>query len=107
MTTTFEEARLCPKCGQPGKDMGAKPARRRGVMVHTIMCDGSDLCPWKNTRWLVQVNEDGTVPDAYSQVGGKQFPTASPETETRINEALARQIAAETRGDGEVRNPYT
>lgn len=103
--TTFEEAKRCPKCERPGKDEGAKPGRRAGVKVHTIRCE-TQLCRWYNTTWLVQVNEDGSIPEAYSQVGHKQFPKVSDESITRINEALDRQIAAEKSGQGEVRNPY-
>lgn len=103
---TFEEAKLCPKCGKPGEDMGGRPARRRGVKVHTIYCR-TELCKWYNTSWLIQVNEDGSIPQAYSQIGEKQFPKVSQESITRINEALDRQLDAEKRGDGEVRNPYS
>lgn len=103
---TFEEARLCSKCEKPGEDLGGRPGARRGVEVHTIVCR-TPLCPWENTTWLVQVNEDGSVPDAYSQLGPKQYHKVSPETETRINEALERQLEAERRGGGEVRNPYS
>jgi hypothetical protein len=103
--TTFEEAKECPKCHRPGKEDGVRAGRRRGVLVHTIRCM-TQLCPWYNTTWLVQVNEDGSIPEAYSQLGAKQFPKVSQQTETRINEALQRQLEAEVRGDGEVRNPH-
>jgi hypothetical protein len=103
---TFEEAQRCPRCDKPGRDQGGRPGRRRGVKVHTIVCE-TELCPWYNTTWLIQVNEDGTIPDAYSQVGEKQFHKVSPETETRINEALERQLKAEQSGQGEIRNPYS
>lgn len=103
---TFEEARRCPKCDKPGEDMGGRPSQRRGTKVHTIFCR-TELCSWYNTSWLVSVNEDGTVPDAYSQVGPKQYHKVSQETETRINEALERQLKAEQSGEGEIRNPYS
>lgn len=104
--TSWEEAIRCPKCDKPGKDEGWKPGRRRGTKVHTIRCVSTELCPWYNTTWLVQVNEDGTIPQAYSQVGPKAFPKVSDQTITRINEAISAQLKAETRGDGEVRNPH-
>lgn len=102
---TWEEATRCPRCGRSGEDTGARPGKRRGVMIHTIYCR-TELCTWHNTSWLVQINEDGTIPQAHSRNREKQFPTVSPETETRINEALQRQLDAETSGHGEVRNPY-
>ena len=104
--TTFEDAKRCPKCDRPGKDLGGKPAKRPGVKVHTIMCE-TELCKWYQTTWLVQVNEDGTIPEAYSQVGKKQFPKVSPEMESRINDSLKAQLEVEKSGQGEVQNPYS
>lgn len=103
---TFEEASRCPKCDQPGKEVTVKPGSRRGVMVHVIEC-ATQLCKWYGERWFVQVNEDGTIPKAYSQVGPKAYPKVSDESITRINEALERQLDVEKRPGGEIRNPYS
>lgn len=108
--TTFEDAKKCPKCGQPGEDIGFKPGRsERGgaVKVHTIMCR-TQLCPWFNTGYLVQVNEDGSIPAAYSGTSGglKKFPKISQETASKIEDNILRQLQAETQtGGGEIRNP--
>lgn len=62
--TTFEEAKVCPKCGQPGEDVRNVPAKGiRGARVHTIYCR-KDGCKWYNTCWFVQVNKDGSIPPA-------------------------------------------
>lgn len=105
--TTWEEATACPKCRQPGKDTGKRPGRRRGTYVHTIKCEGNQLCPWYGTTWVVQVNEDGSIPEAYSALGPKQYQSISQESMTRIEEAMDRQLKAETSGEGEVRNPHS
>ena len=86
--TTFEEAKLCPKCSMPGEDVATTPAEKDPrKTIHTIYCR-NDQCTWFNTPWLVQVNPDGSVPKAYEQLGAKQFPKLSQESETRVMEAL-------------------
>jgi hypothetical protein len=106
--TTFEEASRCPKCGQPGEDKKKRKVRkgRNWVEIHTIYCR-NQLCRWLDTAWLVQVNEDGSIPQAYQQLGDKQFPKLSPESETRVQEAMEEQLRQETQpGGGELRNPF-
>jgi hypothetical protein len=111
MTTSFEEAKQCPKCGNIGEDWKQERKTllgppRKNVVVHYIKCV-TQLCPWFETSYVVQVNEDGSIPEAYSALRGeKQFPKASPEMETRIREATEAQLRAETRpGGGEINNP--
>jgi hypothetical protein len=105
VSTTFEEAKQCPKCGKPGDDTGSRPTNRRGVKVHTIFCRNR-VCPWLDTSWIVQVNQDGSIPEAYSGHGRKQYPKVSKEMESRINQGIQSQIDAETRsGGGEVSGP--
>jgi hypothetical protein len=60
---TYETAKRCPKCTEPGEDMGGKPAPGLppGTKVHLIYCR-KEGCEWFNTCWLVQVNPDGSVP---------------------------------------------
>jgi hypothetical protein len=107
MSTTFEEAKLCPKCGRTGDDRKQtkeRNARGRLVDVHQIYCV-TELCPWFNTMWVVQVNEDGSIPEAYTQLGDKQYPKLSQESATKIEENMLRQIEAETQPGAEIRNP--
>ena len=107
MATTFEEAKLCPKCELPGDDVSSsagKDSRGKPVVLHMIFCR-NDTCKWYNTNWIVQVNSDGSIPQAYSQVGDKKYPKLSQESVTRIEESIQRQLAAETEPGAEVRNP--
>lgn len=103
--TTFEAAKRCPKCDLPGEDMGANPTKNPKVKVHLIWCR-NEPCEWYNTNWLVQVNEDGTVPEAYSQLGPKQYPKLSAESETRVTEAIEAQLSAEQQPGTEIINPF-
>lgn len=107
--TTFEEARDCPKCGRPGEDTAQARVfsqnRQEMVTVHTIYCR-TPLCPWENTCWVVQVNADGSLPQPGANLGDKQYPKLSPESETRVREALEEQLRRETEPGTELRNPY-
>jgi hypothetical protein len=103
--TTFEEAKVCPKCSKPGEDAGASPSAKPDVKIHLIWCRSED-CEWYNTNWLVQVNSDGTVPEAYSQIGPKSYPKLSAESETRVREAIEAQLRAETSPGTEIINPF-
>jgi hypothetical protein len=88
-----------------GEDRVTTNGARRGTKVHMIYCV-TKLCPWFETPWPVQVNEDGSIPDAYSQIGGKQYPKLSQELESKIQDNVLRQLEAETQpGGGEVANP--
>jgi hypothetical protein len=107
MSTTFEEAKLCPKCRRPGDDRKTtmeRNSRGRLVEVHLIYCT-TKLCRWYNTSWVVQVNEDGSIPEAYTQLGDKKYPKISQEMGSKIEENILRQLEAETKPGGEVRNP--
>jgi hypothetical protein len=107
--TTFEEAKRCPKCELPGEDKSttaAKNSEGKPVKVHMIFCRNSE-CPWFDTSWIVQVNPDGSIPEAYSQLGPKQFPKVSGEMETKIRESIEAQVRAETSpGGAEITNPH-
>lgn len=108
MATTFEEAKQCPRCGKVGEDVKTSTQHdRRGnlVTVHYIYCRNI-LCIWLDTAWVIQVNADGSIPEP-SAFRGKQFPTISDESKTRIEEALAAQLKAETGKGAEIRNPYS
>lgn len=86
--TTFEEAKRCPKCGNPGRLALDKPGEKRSrVMV--FQCE-TELCTWFNTGWTVQVNEDGSIPTR--KPGLKEAPAMSPS-----QEAFARQYLEQIR----------
>jgi hypothetical protein len=107
--TTYEETKLCPKCGEPGELTSQTPALSRalrpGTTAHIFYCR-NEQCKWFDTWWIVQVNPDGTIPPPnYGQGQAKQFPTLiTPEEEQRVVDNIAKQIDLETReGGGEVR----
>jgi hypothetical protein len=102
---TLEEAVRCPKCEQPGEITKEQIIREpfAAPKKQLLVYCRQELCRWFNTAWTITVREDGTIPDAFSGIREKQFPTVSPESETRIKEAIAKQVEAETRpGGGEV-----
>lgn len=73
--TTLEEARSCPQCEEPGREIGKKPVkswddrgfripgRTPGAQLHEFMCMNS-RCRWFETTYFVQINPDGTIPPA-------------------------------------------
>ena len=107
--TTFEDAKRCPKCGQPGEDRKTHSvlnSRDQPVEVHMIYCV-TTLCPWFETPWPVQVNTDGSIPEPYSQIGDKKYPKLSQESVSKIEDNIRRQLQAEVNPNaGEVRNPH-
>lgn len=108
MNTTFEEAIKCPRCERPGQAVGSNKVRKPGrgtVEIFKIQCT-TKLCKWFETIYLVQINEDGSIPEAHGQNLQKQFPRLSPESESRIIDALKAQQQAEVCSDNEIRNPY-
>lgn len=76
--TTFEEAKRCPICEQPGAIAGAKPGPH-GSQLHTIVCK-NNRCRWYDTAYVVQVNADGTVPPPNTN-RIKNFPKLPDRTE--------------------------
>lgn len=61
--TTFEQAKICPKCGNPGEDRKTQvaPNMPYGTTLHFIYCK-TPLCIWFDSPWMIQVNPDGSVP---------------------------------------------
>jgi hypothetical protein len=110
--STFEEAKLCPKCNQPGEDMQTIPAPAqarlpRGTTIHLIYCR-TELCRWFDTCWQVQVNPDGSVPAPKDHTGEPKLYAnieGHDEIAQQIRDALALQVIAETKPGSEIRNP--
>ena len=93
--TTFEEAKLCPKCGRTGEDRAQIPAPRdaklpRGTKIHFIYCV-TELCRWFNTPWQVQVNPDGSIP-APRNHSGEHKVYANIEGHDDMALALAKNL---------------
>jgi hypothetical protein len=111
MSTTMEEAKECPKCGHTGEDRRTESAtnhRGKPVEVHYIYCVFKP-CKWFNTPWQVMINPDGSIPEPYSQLGPKQYPSLSPDMEARIRANIEQQLENEQRASSgeafEIRNP--
>ena len=88
--TTYEEAKLCPKCEQPGEKTKEEAARRvPGARLHTIYCRNPQ-CKWYNTPYIIQVNPDGTIPrpDAHRSRLVPGLPERSDADVERANAAL-------------------
>lgn len=86
-TTTWEIASRCPKCNEQGIDTGRTKQLRDRSQVRTLRCD-NERCSWYDTTWIVQVNEDNTVP--IRQAHEKEFPNVSPLDYKRAQEAIRR-----------------
>jgi len=107
--TTFEQAKLCPICGQPGEDRRSlkAPGLSPGTTVHTIYCV-TKLCEWFNTPWMVQVNPDGSVPPPQDHSRSKKYYAGfegHDELAANIDLALKLQAEQEIKPGSEIRNP--
>lgn len=100
MDTTFEEARRCPRCEQPGLDI-LQRGGPHGSTMHTIRCT-NDRCQWYNTNYLVQVLSDGTVAKPVLD-RQKSFPKIPDRTEAY--QAQAERTYQQTLDSGEIPNP--
>lgn len=110
--TTLEEAKKCPRCSLPGEDRKVIPAPAaahlpRGTTIHLIYCM-TELCPWFQTCWQVQVNADGSIPapkdhthepKVYAGIEGHD------DLAEKIREALMLQREMEVKPGGEINNP--
>jgi hypothetical protein len=114
MESTYEEATRCPKCGNPGEVTTKRPAQsrglKRGTMVHTVYCR-TQICPWYNTCWIVQVNPDGSVPPPTNHAGQPKVYQPSPgddELIKQVEASLMAQREAEIDPERrEIKNPFT
>lgn len=72
MNTTFEIAKKCPKCHEPGEEISVQPAPGGNGQVHVFVCR-NDRCKAVDERWLVQTRPDGTVPNPERNAGNKIY----------------------------------
>lgn len=111
--TTLEEAKRCPKCGNYGEDRIQRPVDRStglkaGTMVHIIYCV-TEICPWFNTCWMVQVNKDGSIPPPQNHTGHPKVYQGFEGHDQQAKELidfLKAEEKAQTQPGTEVRNPY-
>lgn len=109
--TTYEEAKLCPKCGKPGEETKSISVRgmARGTTAKTIYCR-TNLCPWENTPWMVQVNPDGSIPPPQDHTGRPKMYSGFEGHDGQAEELIRRlKVAAkaETEKGTEIKNPFS
>jgi hypothetical protein len=103
--TTFEEAKRCPDCKEPGLELharalGRNPDVTRGAVLHTFQCQNK-RCIGFELNWVVQTNPDGTIPQPDPN-REKFFPKIDPAMQDRYVESLQRQLKLETSPGTEV-----
>jgi len=105
MSTTWEVANRCPECQSPGKESSyiQQPA---GIKILQLVC-GNKQCTERNfgvpVVWLVQVNPDGSIPDAQNHTNSpKEYSAdfnAGYESAMRAAEAALRQSLGNGHGN--------
>ena len=83
--STYESAKRCPKCEEPGADIGSVKGPH-GSRLHTIQCKNK-RCSWYETNYTVQVNADGTIPEPTLD-----RPKSFPALPKRSDEDVDRQM---------------
>lgn len=104
--TTFEEAKRCPDCKEPGLEIGANKLGlnaevTRGAVIHTFQCR-NERCQGFELNWIVQTNPDGSIPqpDPNRQ---KFFPKIDPSMQDKYVERLQRDLQMEMTAGTELR----
>lgn len=95
--TKFEQCKRCPKCQEPGelinKFRHERGWKRRGMStMHTFICR-NERCRWFNDTWVVQVNDDGTIPERPK--GEKEFP--APDRMIRMGQQYKEFLEEEVK----------
>lgn len=88
--TTFEEAKRCPICSNPGKELDSRRGPR-GSTLHRIEC-ASPRCRWYGTAYVVQINRDGTIPPATLN-REKSFRPLPERTDAQVENIIRRAIS--------------
>jgi hypothetical protein len=93
MATSMEKATRCPKCEQPGDRGGTQPIDGMpGYQALKVFCR-NEQCSWYDTFWVVQINPDGSIPDAAPEGkprGKKLYPVDHPLTAGITNEMIQK-----------------
>ena len=85
--TEWDIARICWKCGKVGESSQSK--QRDRSTIHKFVCKTPD-CPNLQTGWIVQTNEDGSIPDrtaGHRNMGMTEF---TAKEAAMLNQAGAR-----------------
>jgi hypothetical protein len=83
---TFDEANHCPKCNEPGEVGSKRPSAKPGVSAIVCTCRNK-RCKWFNTGWVIQINPNGTVPEARDRSQSDR----EPRQYERVNSVLFNQ----------------
>ncbi len=92
---TYEDAKRCPECGQPGK-VASTQHRRDGNRIELIEC-GNMLCPWYTEQWAVQIRPDGTIPVRNPK--DKIFQPVSPDRQAFGQRIVEDAVRRDLRGE--------
>ena len=118
--STYEEAKRCPKCSQPGEVGPIYPAPEqarlpKGTTIHVVYCRNK-LCTWFDTAWNVQVNPDGSVPPPKNHRGEPKLYAGVKDHDTladRIVRGMQEQLRLEQEANDnghrgyEIKNPFS
>lgn len=74
--TVFEEAKRCPKCGEPGKPHSQLPPKNGNGMCHFFICENEACRNYDRPPWMVQVTRSGAIPVKDTKLD-KDFPVLS------------------------------
>lgn len=108
---SWEEARKCPRCNQPGKQLIERPDGAGGKVI-ILECQNEDDKAWgpspaegfPGERYVVQVRADGTIPDPQTSSEGKVFSGAkgfgTEEDFEALRDALRRSNEQMTKPEG-------
>ena len=93
--TTLEDRRRCPKCKEPGNEMGNRVRPEDRSVITTMRCENA-RCRWNQETWIYQTRRDGTLvePDTHRR---KQFP-ALPGNGEEFLRRLDAEIENSTHG---------
>lgn len=86
--TTFEEAKRCPRCEEPGRDTGRTQRGPHGSTLRIIECV-NPRCRWFNTTYIIQTNADGTIPEP-TLTRDKSFRPLPERTDAQVEKIIRR-----------------
>jgi len=99
--STFEEAKRCPKCNEPGREVAETKAKDLVSIVHIFACENV-RCLEVGERWLVQTRPDGSVPQPDETRGEKAFPRMSNDRLSHGMRVLEDAVGHDMRDSREV-----
>lgn len=106
----LEEASACPICKQPGKEVRRDRQRTptgKMATILTINCE-NERCRWNGTGWVVQLNDDGSIPvrNPNKKGGDREFEEMSPIFKEHAQREIEEmRHLMETGGDQAPRGP--